>query len=364
MNRQSPAVAPEHLVMLAAMECFASCVLTYIRMIGGGRLPPMPDYWNLSYQFRTLLSSKDAKQYSLHYHYGVRMNFARGDGRQLREEIAGGKMAVLLCAASRWSYFPARMLGLETAGFQHSVLICGWDDAAGTFRIADPMVGHIGDASLEEAERAGMRGDGRRELHYFTLELPGADFRPPTAAEAFRYSCERNLRLFDPPLAAEAEAMSGAENGATGTSEAEKRQAWAEWFGGRNSGSKAFAQCAADLAALPEWERAALNRWCDRNNLTVTSIWKVRQHVWDAFCRLQVMNEAETREAGGLVRRIVRQWQSFNFQLSKLKRAGACTPADASSLGAMLAELGAEERRFLTWMNDLGKSIAKEALES
>ncbi|MFF2480913.1 hypothetical protein [Paenibacillus sp. NPDC058071] len=363
INRRLPSAAPEHLVMLAAMECFTSCVLTYVQLLGEGRLLPMPDYWNLNYQFRTLLSSKDAKHFSLQFHYGIRMSFTRGDSERLRETIAGGQAAILLCSASRLAYFPRHMLGLETAGFQHSILISGWDEQAGSYRIADPMVGHVGEATPDEMELAGMRS-GRQELNYFTLEPPEQDFCPPSAAEVFRYSSERNLKLFD--LGAADPAAAAPSKAAGPVPQDDKRQAWAEWFGGRNGGSRAFEQCRSELAALPDWEPAAIKRWCDRNNLTVTSIWKVRQHVWDCFCRLGVMTEAETREAGDAVRRIVRRWQSFNYQLSRVKKLGAASPEDAAALGGMLAELCEEERYFLNWMNDLGQTVEarKEKIES
>jgi hypothetical protein len=357
MNRQLPVVEPGHLIKLAAMECFTSCVLTYIRMIGRGREQPMPDYWNLSYQFRTLLSSKDAKQFSLPFHYGVAMDFTRGDCGQLQEAIAAGKTAILLSAASRWSYFPASMLGLENAGFQHCVLVCGWDGKSGKFRIADPMLEHIGDASADEVTKAGMRSNGRDVLHFFTLEPPASDFRPPAAAQVFRYSSERNWQLFDSP----SPVNPGNADAAGTMTESERRQALAEWFGGRNSGSRAFDQCMADLAALPEWEPAVAKKWFDRNNLTVTSIWMVRMHVWDCFCRLEVMNDAESREGSDRVRRIVRQWQSLNFQVSKFKKTGVCTAADAAQLSQMLMELRSEERRFLSWMHELGKTIEARA---
>jgi len=359
MKRQLPDVVPEHLVMLAAMECFTSCVLTYVRIIDDGSFHPMPDYWNLSYQFRTLLSSKDAKQFSLRFHYGVEMNFIRGDCEQLKQELASGKSAILMSSASRWSYFPASMLGLENAGFQHCVLICSWNEATETFRIADPMLKHIGDATPEEVITAGKRNNGRHELHYFTLEPPDSGFRPPSAAQVFSYSCERNWQLFDPP----SQDGPGLADAAREVPESARRQAWADWFGGRNSGSKSFELCLADLMALTVWEPSVANRWFDRNNLTVTSIWMLRMHVWDCFCRLRVLNDAETREGSDSVRRIVRKWQSFNYYVSKFKKSGAYIEADAANLSQMLVELRSAERRFLSWMNDLGRKIKKRAEE-
>ncbi|MBB6729985.1 hypothetical protein [Cohnella zeiphila] len=359
MNAFERAISPGDLVKLAAMECFASCALTYARMVqpSGPRLPP--DYWNLSYQFRTLLSSLDYRQMTLEFHYGIRLAFERGGSRSLYGELSSDRAAILLCSASRLPYFPPSMLGLESAGFRHCVLLLGLDPDRERCKIADPMADFVGELACRELELAGKPdgGSGREELHYFTLSAPPAGFAPPAPARIFRHASRRNLVRFEregEPASAETDrALQAEEPGRPG----DRRAAWAEWFAGRNGGIRAFDRFRQDLEATREWPRPAVDRWIERHHLTIASVWKLRSQVWHAFADLGVMTDPQLREGGDRVRRIVRLWQSLNYRLH-VYRTGARAGVDAAAdIAPLLDDIRDGEHGFLRWLCEAGDAL-------
>ncbi|MFB9278149.1 hypothetical protein [Cohnella cellulosilytica] len=360
MNLSVPEIAPEHLVKLAAMECFASCALTYARALGRNRPGIMPDYWNLNYQFRTLLSSKDARQLSLLFHYGVRITLVRGQQERLQADLLSGGCAILLCSASKLRYFPASMLGLETSGFQHCILVQSWNPRTAAYRVADPMVDYIGEADREELAEAGTRSDHRRQMIYFLLEaLP--EYEPPSAEAVFGYCTERNWLHFN---AAQAIPDRAIPDRAPAESAQDRQQLWSEWFGNRNSGARAFELVRRDVEASPDWPGPALRRWIERNQLTVTSIWKVRQQVWNSLRELQVMTGEQLSEGGVRVKAVVRLWQHLNYQLSKYKESLHPSREQAQELIRTLTRLETEERYILSELNEWGKPFRPvQALE-
>lgn len=348
-------VKPEHLVKLAAMECFASCVLTYVRCLEMGYPVMMPDYWNLTYQFKTLLSSKDARQMDLAFQYGIGLEFRRGSDEPIQEALRSGQCVILLCAASKLPYFPASHLGFERSGFQHCILLYDWDAETAAYGAADPMVGYIGTIGREELVRSGMRNDTRKECIYFVLKPPPEQYERPSPEKLFAFCSERNLWHFDADRIRSPRYASARSDQLPDGS---KQSAWAEWFGNRNGGCKALDRFAEDLAASRDWSDSERSRWIARNQLTVTSIWKVRQQVWDGFCGLGVLSAEQKGEGKERLRRLLRLWQSFNFRL------GRCGHHRASSDGTeavrlLLEQIREEELRFLTWMNDRGEEAER-----
>src|SRR5690606_9589833 len=134
---------PEHNENLAFMECFASCVLTYLKLTGGDHRPLLLDYWNIGYERRTLLSSKHGTDVPLGELYGLRLRFMRGGRDKLAQAVGDAGAAIVLCSASKLDYFPRRYLAMEETGFGHAILVAGWDAASQSYDVADPVVHRI-----------------------------------------------------------------------------------------------------------------------------------------------------------------------------------------------------------------------------
>lgn len=348
----------DDMVKLAAMECFASCVLTYLKMSGQNSSRFLLDYWNVNYQFKTLLSSKDARQMTLSFYYGMEMKFVKGNARTLQECVSSGICAVLLCAASKLPYFPRQMLGLESSGFQHSILIYGRDGLFNEYAVVDPMADYIGTIQAEELEAAGYRNDRRQELLYFTLESPSiSSYLSPSAEQLFAHGAERNLFFFDQENFRIDRLQ---EQGRDSESSSISRQAaWVEWFSNRHGGGKALDMFAGDAGASLKWSVQARKGWIERNNLTIGSMIQLRRLIWDSFCDLNVMTAEQVSTGTARIQQIVKCWHNLNFKLLKYKNVSADATELVESIISSIAKLKMEEGQFLGWMVDLIKLLSR-----
>lgn len=340
-------------VNLAFMECFTSCVLTYVHLTGRDYTKVILDYWNLRYQFKTLLSSKDARQLPLQYLYGIRMKFVKGSKQTLLDHLRQGTSVIYLCMASRLAYFPRSYLGMEAGGFQHSVLLLGCTGPSERILFMDPMADYAGQADIEELTQAGGLNVKRGELHYFTLEESAPGFVEPPANACLSFSAERNLSFYcdtGEPLAA-------VPPSSTGAKDASRHTAWIEWFGNRHGGWKALDRFAEDLAASPSWTPELREGWVKRNTMTISSIRRLRSLIWDTIQDMAPFSEEQRNNGQEQVERIAGLWQALNYQLIKFNSrpsADGCL----SSITRHIDGLKSAEVSFLQWVKD---TLGKEA---
>lgn len=335
----------EYNVRLGFMECFASSVMTYIRIMGMDHRKLLLDYWNLDYQFRTLLSGKNARKFPLRQLYGVEMEFEKGDMDAVSRHIRQGSSVVLLCAASRLDYFPREYLSMESSGFQHCILLQELLPD-GAYTVYDPVAHYAGPVSLAVLSHAGAYGTGGA-LHFFVL-AKGESEHELDGKELLAFCARRNLEAYvhqtpDDSLRHAPEPGSGMDKA--------RRAAWLEWFGRRRSGGRSLHLFAADLQESLGWPEAARIGWAKRNSLTISSIRKLRTDVWSAYSGMLGHDTRFLEEGGRRMGEISALWQRANYLLLRLISAGNQTET-VRLLSGKLLELEQAEIRFLTWLNE------------
>ncbi|WP_239617715.1 hypothetical protein [Cohnella mopanensis] len=339
-------VRNEHNINLAFMECFTSCVLTYLNIRGKDYRKILLDYWNLSYQFKTLLSGKEANQLPLEYFYGLTMTFVKGDEESLRSIIRQGRSAICLCLASRLAFFPPAYLGMEETGFQHSILLYGWDERQNRYLVTDPVVDAVASLSPDEAAHACAIRQGSGEIHYFVLEESEIPFSEPDLKSCLAYCTDRNLtyyrnRRLDKPSPILAENSSGAE----------KAKAWQAWFNNRHGGIRALEHFQDDLSRSQEWTPRRRNDWIVINTKTISSIRRLRAQVWNAYRDTAGLSDDQVAEGQRQIDGILSAWNTVNLLLLKYKIGQDATAAIAA-IRQRTEELKKVELQFLEWLHN------------
>ncbi|MEF2966122.1 hypothetical protein V3851_09800 [Paenibacillus sp. M1] len=325
---------------LAFMECFTSCVMTYIRLIGRDHRILLLDYWNLDYEFRTLMSSKNARNFPLDYLYGIDLKFQSGDAASLTEELRKGSSVILLCMASRLEYFPQAYLTMESSGFQHSVLIHGLDPLRG-YAVFDPMTDYAGYLAPEAVAHAGKTGRNDT-LHYFTLVQKKVDSLP-TNREILEFCAGRNLVFYrgeKPETVNKVQDETGSDA---------RWKIWYEWFANRRGGSQSFKYFIADLKDAPNWPQAKRDAWIKRNSTTISSIRLLRQQIWETYRDFMSLDQADAEEGERQIGEISEKWRRLNYLLLKFKSAGDRDNA-IELMENKIAELQQSEMAFLAWL--------------
>ncbi|UJF31868.1 hypothetical protein [Paenibacillus hexagrammi] len=329
----------EHNVNLGFMECFTSCVMTYVRVMGWDHRNLLLNYWNLDYQHQTLLGSKDSRKFSMDYLYGVDMNYVAGDLASLTGHIRQGYSVILLCMASRLDYFPRALLSMESSGFQHSILILGLDAESG-FHVLDPIVNFSGFTTTAVVANAGATGRSET-LHYFTLSEKKVDSLP-SSQEILAFCSRRNLEFYEHP--SQSVKIPGGGN------QEERKQAWIEWFSNRRGGTQSFRLFIADLMASLEWPEQKRSSWGKRNSMTLSSIRQLRRQVWNTYREFMQLDQAAAEEGDQQISHIMNLWQRFHYLLLRLLSAGD-KPRTAELICRKVEELEQAEIRFLSWLN-------------
>jgi len=338
-------VRKEQNINLAFMECFTSCVLTYLNIREKDYRKLLLDYWNLGYQFNTLLSGKEARQLPLEYLYGVTMTFVQGDEESLRHHIRQGRSAICLCLASRLSFFPPAYLGMEQSGFQHSILLYGWDERQNRYLVTDPVVDTVASLSPDEAVHACAVRKGSGEMHYFILDEPAIPFSEPDLDSCLAYFTERNLTFYrnrrtdkpSPPLAED-------------SSVTEKQKAWMAWFNNRHGGIRALEHFEEDLSRSLEWPSRRRNDWIVINTKTIASIRRLRSQIWSVYRETAALSDEQTAEGQRQIEGILSDWNSLNLLLLKYK-IGQDGDAAIAAIKQRTENLKRAELHFLEWLH-------------
>ncbi|WP_147423858.1 hypothetical protein [Cohnella endophytica] len=297
---------------------------------------------------------------ALEFYYGIFVNFSKGNLKDLLVTLTRGNSVIFLCTASKLSYFPRNMLGLEASGFQHSILICGWNQDSKRFLIVDPMVDFIGEINEEELIPSGYRRSTHQELLFFEIgNQPEHDFQEPTAEHQFAFASMRNNSFFETDKL-KREPMIAEQQGQLST----KQRSWMEWFSNRHSGGKALEMFAKDLTMSKEWPQNIRSNWIDKNILTISSITLIRKLVWNSYSNLNVMKQEQEEAGENQMQQITIYWQNLNIKLMRYKQTSSNEVVNLDPLLRNINQIKTIELEFLKWMEEVGRSIYSENGES
>jgi hypothetical protein len=331
-------------VNLSYMECFTSCVLTFLNFNGYDYRKVLLDYWNLNYQFKTLLSSKDAQRIPLDFLYGIEMKFIKGDSETLFQSIRDGSSVICFCQASKLDFFPRENLGMESSGFQHSILVYGWEEVSKKYYVADPTVRAIVQMDPEEILKAGAARRDRNELHYFVLTKTSVSYAEPDIRSCIRNSTRRNLHFYNN----ENVKLKSPTIEETPPDELKKKE-WQLWFSNRKSGARALEAFESDLVQSADWTHQARTAWIKRNNVMIASIRRIRAAVWQTYLETGRIGQKRVGEGQEQIDSISGLWNNINLRLLKSMKAQEIVPA-VQSISLLIDQLKREEIRFLEWL--------------
>ena len=309
----------EEIIKLAAMECAASSILVYLQHHNLSHRHFLLDYWHLSYMADILVSGRHIRFWELDKLYGIRMEPVRSGEEELRGRLTEGQNLLLYCRPSALPFFPRENLTHEGLGFEHMLLVQGYEADGDAYAVTDSVVDYQGTVAADDLRAsAAKEGDWR----YFALTPPSADFVPPTSEEMFRHATGRNLAFYD-----------------------NEKQT--------SSGGKALDLFARTLVVTQSWGTEERNLWIDRNNVTISSIIKTRTKIWESFLGLGVLGPEAAAELEREIQGIVKLWTLLNFLLIKYKRKPQ-EDALIASMRQKVVEIKRTELRFLQRIHELG----------
>jgi len=303
------------LIKLGAMECAASCIMTALHITGLDYRYFMLSYWNLTYTSKIIMSAKNIIRTDLLYTYGIKKEFMKGNEQNLIELMQGNHMAVLPCHASKLHFFPRIMLGHESHGFHHFILLYDYFPQRESFLVIDPIAEFIGEISTAELWESSV---SKHELIYYTLELPNK-FEQPSIDQIFIRESATNVM--------------------------------------RYGGDKVITKFIEDIKECIKLEQDERNTWIDQNNVTITSIVKTRSLVWQSFCSLNRMTADDVEIGNQLIEAIVKLWTTVNFLLIKMKRSHKQAEI-VTTIEDKLLTLKAKERECLEFIKRKGGELA------
>lgn len=328
-------------IYLGYMECFSSCILTYLHMTGRDERIMLLDYWNLKYDRRTLLSSKDARHIALKYLYGIELQFEKGDTNRLIHWIRQGYSVIAFTTASGLDYFPRAYVTMESAGLNHAILIYGWNERQRTFLISDPVVHTWAELTLEQMLHAGMARTDREELHFFILSGDSSPVSSPDTNICLAYASNRNLKHYQ----------------ATGNVNPDVNKPADKWSSislllqNRKIGINAWTCFGNDVKNSLDWTRSKRTAWVKQNNLSISSIKKIRSKIWGAYRELASLSDDAELTGQRHMNQIAAAWNHLNFLLLKYNNK----PEDRSAMAALIKQiecLKELELRFLMWLDE------------
>ncbi|WP_138754342.1 hypothetical protein [Paenibacillus sinopodophylli] len=265
---------------LAALECTASCIVAALSLSGSDPRYFLLGYWHIGYYDRMLMSVRNMKWIDLHFEYGIRFYLTSGSAEEVSSLLDEGGMAIVLCRASKLRFFPRTMLGFESSGFYHSILLHGRGDEEGEnrYKIVDPVAGYAGEMTAAELSEASVR---RNQLVYCKLTWD-ADYSRPSRRESLRKESAAILK------------------------------------GYRRDAGKAFELFCADVTASDGWEEERRRTWAEQNMITLSAMIRMRGLVWKSYLELGSYTAAEAAEGSRRAEAVKRSWMNVNLLLAKL----------------------------------------------
>lgn len=338
----------EQNVFLAQMECFTSCVLTYLNMKGYDPRLLLLDYWNFNYEKKTILSSKNAHDLPLGYLYGVEISFVKGTASKLEELIKKGDWAIDLCSASKLDYFPRRFLEMESSGFWHAILITGMEEESGEYVVSDPVVDVVTRLTPEALTAASVAKIKRNELLMFALSQVREGFQPPDRTAVLRYCSKRNAQHYRGIT----RDVLPAGPGSAASGDVDKWEIWRERFRKKStSGLAAWEQFEQDLTDSVQWPDGRRSAWIKLNTMMMTSIAQLRRKIWGIYKELAAKGEEWEREGQEQIEGILKLWNVMQLLMQKYDIRSK--RGDGSALVAVTAHIDRikdAELDFLDWL--------------
>lgn len=311
-------------VKLAAMECAASCLMTYLQMKGMSYRYFLMNYWSLVYDSKLIMSGKKVRLYRLDYFYGIRSELKKGTKDDLIHLLHSGSMAMLMCKTTNLNYFPRELMTHEGNGIRHFILIKGYDQDKDEFLVADPTADFTGRITSAQLSKAGADRKDSDSMYYHTLEPPSSsDFVSPDPKEAFHYAASQNLQLYVKS--------------------------------DHNFGRKAIDKFSEELVQSANWNKELRDQWIFQNNITISSIVKTRAAVWNSFREMHMMSPSQIEEGNSWIDSIVKLWTTVNFLLIKYKKNSDTHLLE--SLLEKLEEIKQREIQFLTKIEQIGSEL-------
>ncbi|MDF2937804.1 MAG: hypothetical protein K0Q90_3177 [Paenibacillaceae bacterium] len=340
----------EQNIFLAQMECFTSCVLTYLNRNGCDPRLLLLDYWNFNYEKKTILSSKNAHDLPLGYLYGVEVSFVKGTVEKLEELVKKGDSAINLCSASKLDYFPRRFLDMESSGFWHAILITGMEEETGSYVVSDPVVNVVTRLTPGELTAASVAKIKQDELLMFALSQVREGFQAPDIKTVLRYCSKRNAQHY----------RGGAKDflpggpGSAGGGDADKWEIWRERFRKKStSGLAAWQQFEHDLTDSAQWPDGRRSAWIKLNTMMMTSVAQLRSKIWGIYKDLADKGEAWEQEGQEQIDAIIKLWNIMQLLLQKYDIRSK--RGDGRAIEAATAHIGRirdAELRFLDWLQE------------
>jgi hypothetical protein len=264
---------------LGPLECVSSGFINALLLWGEDPKYFLANYWNVDYFRQLIMGSRHIHLCFPKLLYGIQFADKRAAFDVLPEIVKSGDMIIILCRASQLAYFPRHMLGYEGRDIGHTFLVHAVEGE--TFRIIDPMADFAGKISFQEVRQL---ANAAGELSFFQLSrIKG--FQAPDAKEIFQNAVNYNHKIFTQHLF--------------------------------NFGRKAFKLFAGDIKDSVGWEKTAREQWCKQNTLTISSICKTRQVVWQALQALQVLPASVVESIDADIKTLVGKWQNVNLLLLK-----------------------------------------------
>ncbi|WP_168118770.1 hypothetical protein [Paenibacillus sp. HB172176] len=299
---------------LAALECTASCIVSALGIRGLDPRYFLLGYWHITYYDGMLMSVRNMKWIDLLYEYGIRFHLTSGSVYELGSLLDKGNMAIMLSRASKLRFFPKSMLGFESAGFYHSILLYERSMRDGCYQAVDPVAGYAGEILEEELTEASVRPG---QFVFCKLDFDPSFIRP-VAAQSFRRESAAILAAY------------------------------------RKTAGKAFALFCDDVEASVGWDEMKRKRWAERNMIALSALVRMRSLVWQSYLELDLMTEQEAEEGARNTDEIKRGWLNINLLLAKYGKRGP-TAELRDNLLRKLANMRQTELRLLEFLAERGK---------
>ncbi|MBD8497775.1 hypothetical protein [Paenibacillus arenosi] len=273
-------VNPSHLIKLGALECAMSSIATSLKLIGRDPSRLLMHYWNMTYYRDVLYAGRNVMRSRIETFGDCSLQFliCRGSLLEMQQHFKNGCLFLYQCKASKLPFFPRNMLNFEANGFDHYVLVSGYDEDSDSFCVTDPICEHIGLVTRQQLEAAAMV---EQQYYCFTIQPFEAGVNQPSS------------QYDDSVLVSKYFTM--------------------------HYDAQAFDQFIDHLHVGREWDSSQRKLWTERNILSIASLIKMRTIVWGYMTQLQSIPSGAEEALQILHKQIIKLWNGISFLLLKYK---------------------------------------------
>ncbi|MEV5027397.1 hypothetical protein [Paenibacillus sp. LPE1-1-1.1] len=303
------------LVNLSAMMCAESCILTSLNYRGLDYRYFMLECWSLLYESSLILAGKNITRYDLDAVYGIQTLEVNGGIARLIEAVGNLKISIVSTLSSKLDFFPDYQITFESEGFKHQLVVVDYDHHLDAFHVLDPIANYSGKIKSADLLRASTEETGFRFLE---LEFPQNPKVIPVC-EIFSRATMININR----MGINAESVKAMR---------------------------------LDVRSLAMWDERKRNQWLEQNNLTIATIIKARQMVWNCYVELNVLPECNYPLLNESFHRIIGEWTSINFFLLKYKHQQQSGAKHAHTIDSKLEHVFLAEKSFIELLYALGQT--------